>query len=1300
MYSGYATTALLARANSSFHYSDRPPSSSVAINPSLLLLNAYLLHRHSAFLYWSRSRTFLPARAASAAERRRCCCCCCAGAGAAPGFAEAAIGFLAWERSDLRPGTSREESRRGERRDRACSACGSERSRRRGGGERRRRLVERQVRELWRYDDDDDDDDDNEWEEREKMARKDKGSNSRVYGNRKREDYDYDEHDDDTACREAFRRTSDAHRGGRERVDERTARYQRRSEESEEEERDLRTGSRKFTRTFDRHDDDDDRRRRAGASSTKVSKKDLIRHAEERDHYDSEEEEQHLRRRELKERTRNSNSDRRVVGRSERRIEDSKDEERDEELCYEARSRSKASARTINVREDDTRSSSSSLRKMVAAKKVSKQDSQLVTRTDSKENYYQNNNRKIVEDDSRIIGSSHNRFDSRKTDYSVGIASSSKQNTKYDLQIVGQNESKRSSEKIMDISEVKNHNIQNQQHREDNSTQLMRNDRTQIDQQVSGRTELDVTASSQNRHTQSNIDNKRVREDNFPSIRNSEQQIRHSRSQIDQQVIDRTDLSTSNVTNRRSEIDQKLTGYTESSKSSENLVDISEDRSSDDRREDRRDASSSTHNLVEVSRDKRTDINQRIVHNTELDVQNITQVNVTNIASSSSQSIEENRRDNREHTTFVVNLVGGSNSGTRSDDEIHRQSLEVSTSNIERLDNEMIENRRLERQHSFRVDSGQNTVLSNYSRSDIERRENRELIREVEEERSRIQEESQQQTSQMVISGSLESATRLQDSSASYVGEFVDKLSQEMSNSDKRDNSLKISSEIEAETVRGRTSQGTVVDTTAKHKDGKHTEVVLTTSTQTGESSSAQKTHKSLWAFVADIIRLGWIHQGESHNPNKKSGKKSLSHNSTSTEAWFSGQEHETDETQKKGKISSPKEQPLLIERPFDTPMITSETGTSASTSVDLARKSRERTEVNEEGRRSTPSVITVDQPLNVIDDTASASIIEITDSGNAQVPVIEEPPEILQIGGKEGELRRRKLQRNKQVLKETFDDWEEALASSIRITDSGNTRAPIIDEPHEFVQSEGRDGELEQRKLQRNNQVVKETFDEWEEAFKRDSEQRKLDEFFMREALVEAQRAADIWEVPVGAVLVQNGEIIARGCNLVEELRDSTAHAEMICIREASNVLRSWRLAGTTLYITLEPCPMCAGAILQARIDTVVWGAPNKLLGADGSWVRLFPGNDESNSLNPSDKPIGPVHPFHPNITIRRGVLAPECAEAMQQFFHLRRKKRNKKAEPPPPPPPPPPSCLPMPAHPLKFFTKMPGMFSMFFCV
>ncbi|PWA41989.1 cytidine deaminase-like protein [Artemisia annua] len=105
-------------------------------------------------------------------------------------------------------------------------------------------------------------------------------------------------------------------------------------------------------------------------------------------------------------------------------------------------------------------------------------------------------------------------------------------------------------------------------------------------------------------------------------------------------------------------------------------------------------------------------------------------------------------------------------------------------------------------------------------------------------------------------------------------------------------------------------------------------------------------------------------------------------------------------------------------------------------------------------------------------------------------------------------------------------------------------------------------------------------------------AKQRKIDEMFMAEALLEAKKAADVWEVPVGAVLVKDGKIIARGYNLVEELRDSTAHAEMICIRKASTNLRSWRLTDTTLYITLEPCPMCAGAILQARIDTVVWGA------------------------------------------------------------------------------------------------------------
>ncbi|KAE8716050.1 tRNA-specific adenosine deaminase [Hibiscus syriacus] len=165
--------------------------------------------------------------------------------------------------------------------------------------------------------------------------------------------------------------------------------------------------------------------------------------------------------------------------------------------------------------------------------------------------------------------------------------------------------------------------------------------------------------------------------------------------------------------------------------------------------------------------------------------------------------------------------------------------------------------------------------------------------------------------------------------------------------------------------------------------------------------------------------------------------------------------------------------------------------------------------------------------------------------------------------------------------------------------------------------------GGIKTKKASTTKQVPRDRFDEWEEAYRLECEQRKIDEMFMREALLEAKKAADSWEVPVGAVLVQHVKIIARGRNLVEELRDSTAHAEMICIREASSILCSWRLADTTLYVTLEPCPMCAGAILQERIDTVVWGAPNKLLGADGSTRRKwFRSDRQAGSPSPSIPP------------------------------------------------------------------------------
>src|SRR5690349_17856605 len=106
-------------------------------------------------------------------------------------------------------------------------------------------------------------------------------------------------------------------------------------------------------------------------------------------------------------------------------------------------------------------------------------------------------------------------------------------------------------------------------------------------------------------------------------------------------------------------------------------------------------------------------------------------------------------------------------------------------------------------------------------------------------------------------------------------------------------------------------------------------------------------------------------------------------------------------------------------------------------------------------------------------------------------------------------------------------------------------------------------------------------------------------DLIFMREALKEAQKAFEADEVPVGAVLVRENQVIARGHNQVELLQDPTAHAEMICLTAGAAVLSNWRLAKTTLYCTLEPCPMCAGAILASRIERLIWAAPDLRLGA-----------------------------------------------------------------------------------------------------
>jgi tRNA(adenine34) deaminase len=142
-------------------------------------------------------------------------------------------------------------------------------------------------------------------------------------------------------------------------------------------------------------------------------------------------------------------------------------------------------------------------------------------------------------------------------------------------------------------------------------------------------------------------------------------------------------------------------------------------------------------------------------------------------------------------------------------------------------------------------------------------------------------------------------------------------------------------------------------------------------------------------------------------------------------------------------------------------------------------------------------------------------------------------------------------------------------------------------------------------------------------------------DERYMREALQEALRAFDKGEVPVGAVAVRDGVIIARGHNLRETRRDPTAHAEMIALQQASRVLGGWRLVGVTLYCTLEPCAMCAAAMVHARLPRLVYGAADPKAGAAGSVLNL------------TASPL-----LNHRVDVTGGVLAEEAGAILARFF------------------------------------------------
>jgi tRNA(adenine34) deaminase len=148
-------------------------------------------------------------------------------------------------------------------------------------------------------------------------------------------------------------------------------------------------------------------------------------------------------------------------------------------------------------------------------------------------------------------------------------------------------------------------------------------------------------------------------------------------------------------------------------------------------------------------------------------------------------------------------------------------------------------------------------------------------------------------------------------------------------------------------------------------------------------------------------------------------------------------------------------------------------------------------------------------------------------------------------------------------------------------------------------------------------------------------------DAHFMGEALRQALRAYQEGEVPIGAVVVQAGRVIARAYNQVELLKDATAHAEMLAITQAANALGDWRLAGCTLYVTKEPCPMCAGAAVHARLDRVVFGCADLRGGAAGGLMNIL----QEPALN------------H-RCEIGAGVRSEECGRLLKEFFRSRRGK------------------------------------------
>lgn len=165
-------------------------------------------------------------------------------------------------------------------------------------------------------------------------------------------------------------------------------------------------------------------------------------------------------------------------------------------------------------------------------------------------------------------------------------------------------------------------------------------------------------------------------------------------------------------------------------------------------------------------------------------------------------------------------------------------------------------------------------------------------------------------------------------------------------------------------------------------------------------------------------------------------------------------------------------------------------------------------------------------------------------------------------------------------------------------------------------------------------------------ESVELEEEVRQEDEKWMQLAVEEARKAGDLGEVPIGAIIVKDGQMIATGHNVRELAQDALGHAEVQAIRQANQALEAWRLEGSTMYVTLEPCPMCSGALINARVDRLVYGASDLKAGTAGTLMNLL--EDDR---------------FNHRVEVVRGVLEAECADLLTSFFkelRLRNKRRK----------------------------------------